>query len=248
MNPKKLALLVVPFALLFAASSDAAPVHAQPAPVLPRTTPKPRPMATLQMANVAGVPGEAKSVAATLVGHGGAPLAQKKVEFTISPRSGAAAIPPQAMHVGSGVTDAQGKVSVAWSVPEIPQAGYVLHAHWDGDEEYGGANEAGNLFVAKGITKLEMSDLLWGYKGEELAAFSVQLKRTVDGKALAKPVSVTVLPKGGQAKQWTVNLSGGYEQLPITPLSAPSWKVTVRFNGDDVYLPFEVEKEFVHPK
>jgi hypothetical protein len=217
--------------------STAAPTVSAPGTVAPG--PAPQPKIKIQTAvtakNVAAVPGEKKNYEATLVQKGSnAPLAGKPVRFTVNN-----------IVIGSANTDANGKaVFASYATPELAQGNYPIKASFAGDDNYFATNDDANLLVVKGITNIDLGNLIWGtYKNEPGSPYGTiifNLKRTVDGQAVQRPLQITV---NGQT--WTLQPSTVHSIA--LPQNATTWNVKVTWAGDGVYQPFEVSKTFHKP-
>lgn len=215
----------------------AAPTVPAPGTVVPGPAPQPKvkAMTAVTAKNVAGVPGEKKNFEATLVQKGSnAPLAGTQVKFTVNNAI-----------IGTANTDANGKaVFVGYALPELAQANYPVKASFAGDDNNFGSNDDANLLVVKGITNIDLGNLIWGtYKNEPGSPYGTiifNLKRTVDGKAVQRALTITV---NGQT--WTLQPSSVHSIA--LPQSANTWNVTVAFAVDDVYQPFQAQKTFHKP-
>lgn len=194
--------------------------------------------------NVAGVPGEKKNFEATLVTkNSNAPVVGKSVKFTLNGKEGTS-VPGGTLVIGSATTDASGKAVLQYAVPEVFQGNYIITASFAGDDGAFAANDQANLLVVKGITNIDLGNLIWGtYKNEPGSPYGTiifNLKRTVDGKAVERPLQITV---NGQT--WTLQPSTVHSIA--LPQSATTWNVKVTWQGDGVYQPFEVSKTFHKP-
>lgn len=265
MKIKALTLVLVTSALL-APTGDAAPSMGTAAPVpVPKpkigTSPTPslKQAAKLTVVNAAAVPGETRTLEARMTFGSDTPVVGKRVEFQITKRSDA---PPsitsypeiQASRggmilAGSGTTDATGKVRVAFKMPVLPQGSYRLRAVFDGDAEVGATSGEGNLGAVKGITKLDLSDVVWGPNGGRV---TFTLRRTSDNALIVMGVaspstapSITVkendsapVPQGTHDGTLTWNLRAK---------SAKSWTVKGLYFGDAAYQGVEVQRTYPKP-
>lgn len=201
-------------------------------------------MSGISAKNVAGVPGEKKNFEATLVQKSSNnPLAGKSVKFTLNGKDGTS-VPGGTLVIGSATTDASGKAVLQYAVPEVFQGNYVITASFAGDDGAFAANDQANLLVVKGITNIDLGNLIWGtYKNEPGSPYGTiifNLKRTVDGRAVERPLQITV---NGQT--WTLQPSTVHSIA--LPQNATAWNVKVTWQGDGVYQPFEVNKTFHKP-
>lgn len=239
---------VVPFSVLLAGTTGAAPVSATPT-VSPTALPRPavKPASKVEAVNVAAVPGETKTLQATL-SIGGAPAANKSVSFRIEGKDGTQ-VPGGGIECGSAVTDANGKAKLSFAMPELAQGAYKLKARFAGDDGALASTDDANLGMFKGITNFELGDLIWGtYKNEpgpKTGSIIIKLVRKADGKALNKPFKITV---NGQT--WSVggssSTSSGVFMIPLTQAGS-SWNVKVQFDGDDANLAMSGERTYQRP-
>lgn len=250
MNPRNFAAIVAVLPTLLLASSSVAAPSVQPAPTISPTVRPPLKVKTvseLTMKNVGTVPGEKRTYEAVLKTKAGdAPLANKKVTFRIEGKNGST-VPNGAIVMGEDMTDAQGRARIEFAMPELAQANYALKAAFAGDEDTAGDKVEANLIVVKAVTKIELSNLMWGtYKNEPGAPYGtigIKLVRQSDQKTLAKPLKITV---NGQS--WTLSGSGGgYHQVVLQPMNANSWNVKLVFEGDDYAIATSAERTYQKP-
>lgn len=219
------------------------PVSAQKAPIALKT-PLARPEAkvrgsSLTVPNVAGVPGEKRTLTAILTeaGTSSAPIAGKLVSFQVS-GNGITPLAPKA-----GETDAQGKATASLTLPDLPQGSYDIHAAWKGEAAYKPATGSGKLTVIKAPTKIDMDFVYGTYKNEpgKYASFSAKVVRGHDNQILKKPITLTV---NGDTR----TMPAGDEYHSTALPDAPKWVVKVQFEGDASYAASAAEKTYVKPK
>ncbi|MBS2016560.1 MAG: hypothetical protein JST00_26990 [Deltaproteobacteria bacterium] len=246
MNIKLLSSCVAALALSVVVSpSFAAPVGTAPvAQPGPAPMPKAKLLSSITAKNVAGVPGEKKNFEATLIEKvSNKPIAGKRVVFTLTGKDGTN-VPGGTMQIGVDTTDASGKATVSFAVPELVQGNYMIKVSYPGDDATFGSSDQANLLVVKAITAIDLGNLIWGtYKNEPGSPYGTiifSLRRTVDGKAIERPLQITV---NGQS--WT--LSPQIVHSIALPQNATTWNVKVTWAGDGVYQPFEVTKVFHKP-
>ncbi len=244
MKTRSIALALA--AVLLASAAAAAPT-AGPAvtPTLKeRELPKIKTPTKLEVKNAAAVPGEKRTLVATLT-SGTNPLAGKSVSFRVEGKDGTT-VPGGAIDVGSDVTDAQGTAKVTFNVPELAQGAYKLVASHAGDAQTMGSTDTGNFGVIKGITKIELGDLIWGtYKNEpgpKTGSVIVKLVRQSDGATLAKPVVMTV---NGQT--WTVGGPNSTVIMIPLPTNASTWNVKAQFEGDAANQASSSQRTYTKP-
>lgn len=240
------ALALVSVLATTSASLAAPGVSAAPAPPAAAKPRVPvRQIMKLEAKNAAAVPGETRTLEATLTSAGKA-VAGKSVRFRIEGKDGTT-VPGGGIDAGAAVTGEDGKAKVAFAVPELAQGAYRLKAIFAGDDKAMGANDDANFGVIKGITKLELGDLIWGtYKnepGSPTGTVMVRLSRQSDGKALAKPVSVTV-----NGKTWSIGGPGSLIMMLPLPTNATAWTVKAQFEGDDANQASSAERSYSKPK
>jgi len=252
MSVKTVAAIVAVLPIfLLAPASHAAPPTVQPtvSPTAARPMPKVKVLTALTMKNVGTVPGEKRTYEAVLTTKTGAnPLAGKKVTFRIEGKNGTT-VPNNAIVMGDDTTDTAGKAKVEFSLPELAQGNYALKASYAGDDDTVGSNVESILLVVKAITKIELSNLIWGtYKNEPGAPYGtigIKLVRQSDNQTLAKALRITV-----NGNSWTLNASGagsGYHQVVLQPMNAASWNVKVQFEGDDYAIATGAERTYTKP-
>lgn len=201
---------------------------------------------SLEVANASGAPGDAPTFEATLTARiGGAPISGKTIRFAIEGKSGTS-VPGGKINAGTAVTDASGKARVKFKLPELPQGNYALSASFAGDDRTASSEGVGNLLMVKTITKVELSDLIWGtYKGEPgppSGTFSIKVIRTSDNEWLEKPVTITV-----NGKTWTTpGKPQGFYYIPL-PSNATTWNVHVQFEGDAANAASSAQKTYSKP-
>lgn len=199
--------------------------------------------ATMTGANAPGVPGEKKTLSATLKesSPGNPPLGGKTVSFSIK----GSGITGGEIHLKGGETDSHGKVTASLTLDEWPQANYKIQAAWKGDADHLPAVGEANLLMVKAITKAVLDDLVWGtYKNEPgppMGSFRTDVKRTSDNTFLKKPLTVTV-----NEKTWTLGTSN-FHVVPL-PQGGSPWKVHVQFEGDAANAPSAADRTYVQPK
>lgn len=198
------------------------------------------------MKNATGIPGETRKLEATLrskIGKQG-PLSGKKVTFRIEGKGDSSA-PGGTIVVGSAPTDASGKATVSFTLPELAQGNHALKASFANDTLAVASEGEGNLLRVKTITKVELSKLYWGtYKNEPGApygTFFVYHTRTSDNQGLSKPI---ILKINGDTR--TFNLKGGSQPFPL-PGSSP-WNVSVQFEGDAANAPSAAQATHAAPQ
>ncbi len=246
---RKLAVSLSILSILVASSSSAAPSTPGTAPT-PSITARPvlklKVVSKLTAKNVASLPGETKSFEATLTDAKGAPLANESVKFEIRGKSGTS-VPGGVLAVGADKTDATGKASVSFKLPELAQGAYAITASFAGSESAVASKDDSNLAMFKTITKIELGDLIWGtYKNEPGPPYGVvgiKLVRTSDGTALSKNLQITV-----NGHSWTLygSSSYGYFQVPL-PTSDSTWNVSVQFEGDAANAPTAAQRTYKKP-
>jgi hypothetical protein len=196
--------------------------------------------ATFTVPNVAGVPGEKKTLTATLreESPGNPPLAGKTTSFRVS---GNGMTP---VELKASETDAQGKTTASFTIPDLAQGSYDIRAAWKGDAEHKAATGEGKLTVIKAPTKVEMDFTFSTYKNEPgppSGSVTATVRRTHDNALLKKPVRVTV-----NGNSWTLSTLE-FHSFPL-PSSVGTWVVKVQFEGDAAYAASALEKTFHKPK
>lgn len=251
MKFRALALVaVLPALLLATPATEAAPVTAVPtaAPTVVRAPAAMKPISKLEVKNAAAVPGEKRTLEATLTA-GANPLAGKVVTFRIEGKDGTT-VPGGGIDCGSDTTDATGKAKLQFTLPELAQGAYRLKARFAGDDAATASSDEGNLGMIKGITRFEMSDLIWGtYKNEpgpKSGSLIIKLIRQADGTALSKSFKITV---NGQTWQVGGSSVGGVVAIPLTqPTQAGNtWNVKVQFEGDPANQASAAERTYTKP-
>ncbi len=220
-----------------------AAVHAAPALAVdpPKSAPVPRTtlvptksaVRTLEVANVAAVPGEKKKFTATLTGL---PKPETQaVAFQI----------PAAGLQKSVPLDAQGKATFEFVLPEIAQGSYPIEAKWDSGWEV--VKASGKLTMIKAPTKVELeliySNSPGGPHGSVGASMMASVKRVHDGELLKKKVTLTV---NGDSR--TLPPSDHFAAPLGQPDASGKWLVKVQFEGDPAYAASVAEKTLVKPK
>ena len=188
---------------------------------------------SLTVPNVAGVPGEKRTLSAILKldAPGGSPLEGKLVSMRVG-----------SLDLKPGTTDAQGKATADLTVPDLAQGNYDIVASWKGDAGHKPATGTGKLTVIKAPTKIEMDFVYGTYKNEpgKYASFSAKVVRTHDNQVLKKPVTLTV--------------NGSTRVMPATEYhntalpDATTWVVKVQFEGDAAYAASAGEHTYHKPK
>lgn len=242
-----LGLLATVF-LLTPTASEAAPTH-MPAPTdRPQARPtKPveiKKFATIEAKNAAAMPGETRNVEATLKA-GQNPIAGKRVYFRFEGKGDG---PSASFNIGSAVTNAQGKATVAWKVPELAQAAYALKARFAGDDDTGAASDEANFAVFKAATEFDV-DYNYGaidsHGGPHYGTLLIALRRQSDDKALTKTFKVTV--NAGESteaiKDYTA--TSGFVTV-VLPTQTNTWKVKIQFFGDAANQATQHEKTYSH--
>jgi hypothetical protein len=227
-----------------AGASAAAPTDPTPGPtVSPGSGPKVKLMTTLTAKNVAAVPGEKKTFEAVLTNKQGAGVWGKTISFFITGKNGSS-VPGGSIHIGHALSDGAGKATLQYALPELAQANYTIKAVFAGDDATFGASDDANLLMVKGIVNVDFGDLSWGtYKNEPGSPYGTigfSLRRTSDGKAIDRPVTITV-----NGHSW--QLSGQVYHAIALPQNATTWTVKVQFDGDAVYAAGGGQKTYTKP-
>jgi hypothetical protein len=229
-------------------ASEAAPTMQPTDTARPRARPtKPveiKKVATLEAKNAAAVPGETRTVEATLKA-GQNPIAGKTVYFQLRGKDDG---PSASFNMGSAVTNAQGKATLAWKVPELAQAAYALKVRFAGDDDTGAASDEANFAVVKAITKFDV-DYSYGaldaHGGPHFGTLLIALRRQSDDKALTKTFKVTI--NEGQSteaiKDYTT--TSGFVTV-LLPTQTNTWKVKIQFFGDAANQATEHNKTYSH--
>jgi len=244
------AAAVLPALLLATPSTEAAPVTAAPTGTVVRAPLPVKALSKIEVKNAAAVPGEKRTLEATLTA-GGNPLAGKAVSFRIEGKDGTV-VPGGGIDCGSDTTDASGKAKLVFTLPELAQGAYRLKARFAGDDGATASADEGNLGMIKGITKFEMSDLIWGtYKNEpgpKSGSLIIKLIRQADGTALNKAFKITV---NGQSWQigGSSSTSSGVFAVPLTQATQAgnTWNVKVQFDGDAANQATGAERTYTKP-
>lgn len=233
------ALLVAAGVFRFAHAADPPPAASSQAPTTAlagRAALKVVRSATLTVPNVAGVPGEKKTLSAVLKedSPGDPPLAGKVVSIRVQGTS---------LDSKPGESNAQGKATVDITIPDLAQGSYDIVAAWKGDAEHKPVTGAGKLTVIKAPTKVEMDFTFSTYKNEPgppSGGVTATVRRTHDNALLKKAVRVTV-----NGNSWTLSPQE-FHSFPL-PSSVGTWVVKVQFEGDAAYAASALEKTFHKP-
>lgn len=247
MSKSTLCLATLTAALFLAptGTSEAAP---SVAPVNDRKVERVQPPAVrvaakLEAKNAAAVPGETRNVEATLT-QGANGVAGKTVTFKLEGKNGSVAN----INIGSGVTNAQGKATVAWKVPELPQAAYALKASFAGDDGINAASDEANFGMIKGITKFDVSysyGALDAHGGGNFPTLLIQLRRQSDNDALENKTVKLIVNEGQPSQMIQTYSTGNYGQATaLLPSSVTSWKVKLQFMGDGANQSTAFEKTY----
>ncbi|MCB9544310.1 MAG: Ig-like domain repeat protein [Myxococcales bacterium] len=227
--------IALALALLAPALAQAAPVRAG------RTAQAARVAVRLTAKNAAAVPGETRTLEATLVTSAtGRPVAGKPVSFKLK-------VGNQILALGTGTTNAQGKATVSWKATEINQGAYTLTARFAGDAQTTAAADDANFAMIKGITNLSLGNLIWGpldaHGGGDFGVVFVELRRQADGQRLAKPITMTV---NGQT--WQVNHGSNPSTTVsiVLPSNTNRWTVKAQYFGDGANQASSVERTYSH--
>jgi hypothetical protein len=219
-----------------------------PAPSVVKPAPRMKLVSELSMKGAATTPGEKRAYEAVLVSKAsGAPLANKKVSFTLEGKNGSK-VPGGVIAMGDATTDDQGHAKVELKTPDLAQASYALKASFAGDDENGGDKAEASLFVAKAATKIVLTDAVsgaldaHGSNQSSIVTMIFWLERKSDQAALAKPLKLYV--NGEEVVLYTTQQS---YQYALTPLDAKSWHVKVVFEGDDSALATAAERTYKRP-
>jgi hypothetical protein len=242
-----LATLTTAFLFAPIGTSQAAP-QMQPTTNQPQARPaKPveiKKVATLEAKNAAAVPGETRTVEATLKA-GQNPIAGKRVYFQLKGKDDG---PSASFNMGSAVTNAQGKATLAWKVPELAQAGYALKARFAGDDDTGAASDEANFAIFKGITKFDV-DYSYGaldaHGGPHFGTLLIALRRQSDNKALTKTFKVTINEGESTEAIKDYTTTSGFVTV-LLPTQTNTWKVKIQFFGDAANQATEHKKTYSH--
>ena len=173
-SPAFAAILAVLLPAVFLGPANAAapentPAQQRPAPSVTKPAqPTPGPIsakpvirlkekqaANLTVGSASGAPGAKKTLEAVLA-SGQTPLVGKKVAFRIESK-GNSKVPGGSIQVGSGTTNAAGKVSASIDVPELAHGSYTLTASFAGDDSTLEANAQASFLAIKASTKIELT-------------------------------------------------------------------------------------------
>jgi hypothetical protein len=201
-------------------------------------------IAKLEAKNAAAVPGETRKLEATLTA-GQSPIAGKRVYFRLQGKNDG---PSVDINIGSAVTNAQGKASLEWKVPELAQAAYALKTTFAGDDDTRAASDDANFAAFKGITKFDVSynyGALDAHGGPHFGTLLIALRRESDDEALTKTFKVTI--NEGQSteaiKDYTT--TSGFVTV-LLPTQTNTWKVKIQFFGDATYQAVQHDKTYSH--
>jgi len=233
--------LLTPFGASAAAPQMQPVDRPQAKPVKPIEIKK---VAKLDAKNAAAVPGETRKLEATLTA-GQSPIAGKTVQFKLQGKNDG---PSVNINIGSAVTNAQGKATIDWKVPELAQAAYALKASFAGDDDTGAASDEASFAAVKGITKFDV-DYSYGaldaHGGPHFGTLLVALRRKSDDKALTKTFKVTI--NEGQSteaiKDYTT--TNGFVTV-LLPTQTNTWKVKIQFFGDAANQATQHDKTYSH--
>lgn len=243
MKPKNIAVAVAAFlpALIASLPADAEPMR----PVVQQQQPIAKLKTELALANVSAVPGEKKTIDVTLADPTGKPVADKLVQLEVVAKAGGPAL-AQPIVIGNVQTAANGHATFSWACADLKQGNFELQASFAGDANALASKGTANLLVVKAQAKIAFQEMTWGtYKDEPGApygTFIFTLTRTSDGKALDKPITISV-----NGKAWNITTSYGFAQIALMPQNAKSWDVKLQFDGDDYTIATGGEHKYVHP-
>lgn len=183
----------------------------QPAPGTISSRPevkiKEKQAATLTVIGASGAPGE-KKVLEAVFKSGGAPLAGKMVSFRIESK-GKSKVPGGSLQMGSGTTNAAGRIIVPIVAPELARGSYTLTAAFSGDESTLDANAQAGFVMKKAGTRIDLTSRLQvgapampiyvydaasdysSVAASGHAILKVALERISDEKSLDRRVTVT---------------------------------------------------------
>ncbi|MBC8071921.1 MAG: Ig-like domain repeat protein [Deltaproteobacteria bacterium] len=241
------AALATVFLLAPIGVSEAAPPQMQPKD-RPQVEPaKPvviKKFTKLETKNAAAVPGETRNVEATLKA-GQSPLAGKTVRFRFKGKNDG---PSANFDIGSAVTNAQGKATIAWKVPELAQAAYSLEATFAGDDDTRAASDEANFALFKGTTKFDVDynyGALDSHGGPHFGTLLIALRRQSDDAALTKTFKVTI--NEGQSTQAIKDYTttSGFVTV-LLPDQTNTWKVKIQFFGDSANQATQHDKTYSH--
>lgn len=224
-----------------AAAPQVAPTNPDLGPVKPPTIKR---ITKLVAKNAAAMPGERRSVEATLT-SGQSPLAGKSVRFKVRGKDDG---PNISIVLGTAVTNAQGKATLEWDVPELAQAGYSLVATFAGDDDTRAASDEANFAMFKAHTTFDVAynyGALDAHGGPHFGTLLIALRRDSDDEALTKTFKVTI--NEGQAteaiKDYTT--TNGFVTV-LLPSQTNTWKVKLQFFGDTANQATQHEKTYSH--
>ena len=256
------AILAIIVSVAFPGPADAAPpgsqpVLQQPAPVItkpvqpvpgqissrPVVRIKEKQAAALTVTSASGAPGEKATLEATLK-SGQTPLAGKMVTFQIESK-GKSKVPGGSIQVGSGATNAAGKVAVSISVPELARGSYELTAWFSGDESTLEANAQASFLAKKASTKIDLT-VRW-QEGTPLVSMSGHATVVMEGYTYVRDAQGFVKGDPILTHQSSREFMSNSD-LIVEPLDGIKWKVAVRYDGDDSSLPSTTTLSYVRPK
>lgn len=215
-------------ALLFATTpiAGAAP-QATPqkrTPVQQTAPPATKRFTRLTTNNVMATVGETRTLEATLTfGTAGGAAAGKPVTFKVKKDDGT-----QLLVLPTVVTNAQGKATLPWKIPEYAQAVYTVTASFGGDSESMASSDDARCHVLKANTEFDARyhyGALDSHGGPKFGTVSITLRRKSDLEAIAKPIRVTV---DGQPRELTSRST----PLVITLPEKKDVYVKMEFAGD----------------
>jgi hypothetical protein len=201
-------------------------------------------IAKMTAKNAAAVPGETRNVEATLTSpNGETPIAGKPVSFRFEGKNGGGGA-NVVINLGSATTNAQGKATVAWKVPELGQAPYTLKASFAGDDDTAAAADEANFGIIKGITKFDATfnyGALDSHGGPHFGTLMVYLRRQSDNATLDKTFHFTV---NGSPRDYTLQ-NGNFVSI-VLPSGTNTWNVKLVFDGDAANQATMLEKTYNH--
>jgi hypothetical protein len=180
---------------------------------------------TLQMNDYSAKIGETIALRATLRrSHDNVPIAGRMLTFLVNGSS-----------VGSGVTDAQGSVLLAYTVPENLGVGMRgLEARYNGEAVYGSSTISRNLTVNPANTSLSISPV--SGQCDQTVNLQATLTNQFGGSVAGR--TITFLFRGNPVGTAVTNAQG-VATLPMTippSLQAGNQPLEVIFAGDALYL------------
>jgi hypothetical protein len=210
----------------------------------PTRPPEIKRLAKLEAKNGAAMPGETRTIEATLT-SGQSPLAGKTVRFKLEGKSDG---PNVSINLGTAVTNAQGKAKLEWEVPELAQAGYLLKATFAGDDDTRSASDEANFAVFKAVTKFDVAynyGALDSHGGPHYGTLLIALRRESDDKALAKTFKVTI--NEGQSTEVIRDYTATNAFVTVLlPSQTNTWKVKIQFFGDAANQATQHDKTYSH--